>query len=53
MAGAIVIAVVMFLVIPVGVMFGGAAWSALFGWISSDTADERAANPPVPADDSH
>lgn len=46
------IVVVMLLVVPVGVMFGGAAWSALFGWLGSDTADERAANPPV-ADDAH
>lgn len=53
MAGAIVIVVVMLLVVPVGVMFGGAAWSAVFGWLSSDNADERAANPPVPADDAH
>jgi len=51
--GAIVIAVVMFLVIPVGVMFAGAAWSALFGWVNSDAADERAANPPVAFDDAH
>ena len=47
------IIVVMLLVVPIGVMFGGAAWSALFGWVSSDTADERAANPPVDTVDAH
>lgn len=42
MAGAIVIAVVMILLIPVGVMLGGAIWSALFGGLESDDAAERA-----------
>jgi hypothetical protein len=41
-AGAIVFGVVMVLVIPVAVMFGGAIWSALFGWLSSEDAAERA-----------
>ena len=31
--------VVMVLVVPVAIMFGGAIWSALFGWISSEDAD--------------
>lgn len=35
-------AVVMVLAIPVAVMFGGAIWSALFGWLESEDATERA-----------
>ena len=35
-------AVVMILLIPVGVMFGGAIWSALFGWLESEEASDRA-----------
>lgn len=42
MAGAIVFAVVMILVIPVAVMLGGAVWSALFGWLESEDAADRA-----------
>ena len=42
MAGAIVFAVAMVLVVPVAVMFGGAIWSALFGWLSSEDASQRA-----------
>jgi hypothetical protein len=41
MAGAVLMVVVMVLVVPVAIMFGGAIWSALFGWISSDDADHR------------
>ena len=50
MAGAIVFAVAMVLVVPIAVMFAGAIWSAVFGWLSSDDADSRAANP-APIDD--
>ena len=39
----------MVLIVPVGIMFAGAIWSALFGWISSDDADRRAAAPQEPA----
>ena len=42
MAGAIVFAVAMVLVVPVAVMFGGAIWSALFGWLASEDAHDRA-----------
>ena len=35
-------AVVMILVIPVAVMLGGAIWSALFGWLESEDAADRA-----------
>jgi hypothetical protein len=41
--------VAMVLVVPIGIMFAGAIWSALFGWISSDDADKRASTPNVPA----
>jgi hypothetical protein len=41
MAGAVLMVVVMVLVVPVAIMFGGAIWSALFGWISSEDADRR------------
>jgi hypothetical protein len=41
MAGAVLMVVVMVLVVPVAIMFGGAIWSGLFGWISSDDADCR------------
>lgn len=33
--------VVMVVVVPVAIMFGGAIWSALFGWLGSDDADRR------------
>jgi membrane glycosyltransferase len=39
--GAVLMVVVMVLVVPVAIMFGGAIWSALFGWVSSDDADRR------------
>jgi hypothetical protein len=48
MAGAIVFAVVMVLLVPVAIMFAGAIWSALFGWLASEDADARAASPPEP-----
>jgi membrane glycosyltransferase len=39
--GAVLMVVVMVLVVPVAIMLGGAIWSALFGWFSSDDADRR------------
>ena len=47
MVGAIVFVVVMVLVIPVGIMFGGALWSAFFGWMGSADADARAEGSPT------
>ena len=41
-AGGIIFAVVMVLVVPVAIMFGGAIWSALFGWFVGDDAKLRA-----------
>jgi membrane glycosyltransferase len=39
--GALLMVVAMVVVAPVAIMFGGAIWSALFGWVSSDDADRR------------
>jgi membrane glycosyltransferase len=41
MLGAVLIVVAMVVVAPLAIMFGGAIWSALFGWVSSDDADRR------------
>ena len=41
MLGAVLMVIVMVLVVPVAIMFGGAIWSALFGWVASDDADRR------------
>jgi len=49
MLGVVIMIVAMVLIIPVGIMFVGAIWSALFGWISSDDADRRANAPEEPA----
>ena len=37
--GALAFVVAMVLVVPVGVMLVGAAWSAVFGWLESSDAD--------------
>ena len=39
MLGAVLMVVVMVLVVPAAIMLGGAIWSALFGWLSSEDAD--------------
>jgi hypothetical protein len=46
MAGAIVFVVVMVLVVPIGVMLGGAVWSAVFGFFAVSDADQRAVGTP-------
>ena len=46
MAGGIVIAVVMLLVVPVATMVGGAIWSALMGFLLTDDAELRNADAP-------
>jgi hypothetical protein len=51
-AGAIIFAVVMILVVPIGIMFGGAIWSALFGWVSSEAADAPEKKDEQPAEPS-
>jgi hypothetical protein len=40
--GAIIFVVVMVLVVPVAIMFGGAIWSALSGWYMTLFEKERA-----------
>ena len=42
MPGAVIFVIAMVLVVPVGVMFAGAIWSALFGWLGTDDAERRA-----------
>jgi hypothetical protein len=39
--GAVLMVVVMVLVVPVAIMFGGAIWSAVFGGVSADDAHHR------------
>ena len=41
MTGAVIFVVAMVLVVPVAVMFGGAIWSALTGWLLSEDAHRR------------
>jgi hypothetical protein len=41
--GGIIIAAIMLVVLPIAIMFGGAIWSALMGWLLVDDADTRAA----------
>jgi hypothetical protein len=44
--GAIIFVIAMVLVVPVAVMFGGAIWSAVFGWLSVEDAERRAEGTP-------
>ncbi len=46
MIGAVVFAVVMVVGIPVGIMFGGAVWSALFGYVVGTDVEARHAGDP-------
>lgn len=46
MPGAIIFVVVMVLVVPVAVMFGGAIWSALTGWLLVEDAERSAEGTP-------
>ena len=39
MVGGILLVLGMVLAVPVGVMLGGALWSAVFGWVSSASAE--------------
>ena len=41
--GALIFVVAMVLVVPVAVMFGGAIWSALTGWLLVEDTEGRAA----------
>jgi len=42
----VIILIVLFVVGPVAVMSGGAAWSALFGLLVADEADRNAESQP-------
>jgi hypothetical protein len=43
--GGIILAAIMLVALPVAIMFGGAIWTALVGWLLIDDADARAAEP--------
>jgi membrane glycosyltransferase len=45
--GVVIIILAMVLVGPVAVMLVGAAWSALFGWMVGNDADQRAEGQPA------
>ncbi len=47
MAGGVLMAIVLLLVLPVGVMLVGAAWSFLNGLLLVDDAERRSADQPV------
>ena len=47
MPGVVIIVLVLVLLGPVAVMMGGAAWSALVGWLVGDDAEQRAEGQPV------
>jgi hypothetical protein len=44
--GAVIFVIAMVLVIPVAVMFGGAIWTAVMGWLLVDDARTRAEGTP-------
>ncbi len=49
MTGGIIIAAIMLLVFPVLIMFAGAIWSVLFGWVMVEDADRRGPAPEASA----
>lgn len=51
MPGALIFVVAMVLVVPVAVMFAGAAWSLVFGWLSVEDAERRAEGTPYAVTD--
>ncbi len=40
MIGAVIVLIVLFIAGPIGLFLGGALWSALFGWMQSDLAEQ-------------
>jgi hypothetical protein len=42
--GGIIFAAIMLLVLPIAIMFGGAIWSALMGWLLVDDAEHHSAD---------
>jgi hypothetical protein len=47
MLGVVLIVLALVVVGPIAVMLGGAIWSALFGWLLVDDADQRAEGQPA------
>jgi hypothetical protein len=47
--GGIAMAIILLVVVPIGVMLGGALWTAVVGFFLVDDAEQRAAQPPEPA----
>jgi hypothetical protein len=45
MAGAIGLVVFLVIAVPVGVMAGGALWSAAFGWVFNDEHEPSSSSP--------
>jgi hypothetical protein len=46
--GGIILAAIMLLVLPIAIMFGGAIWSALMGWLLVDDAEHQPARSAEP-----
>ena len=46
MPGVVIIVLILIVIGPVAVMMGGAAWSALVGWMVGDDAETRAESSP-------
>ncbi len=47
MLGVVLVVIALVIVGPIAVMLGGAVWSALFGWLVGDDADQRAEGQPA------
>ena len=45
--GGIIMAILMVFVLPIAAFLGGAAWSALVGWLLVEDADERLRDAPT------
>jgi hypothetical protein len=43
--GAVLIVLAIFVIGPIAIFVGGAIWSLIVGWLSSEDADLRAAEP--------
>jgi hypothetical protein len=39
--GGVILAAIMLLILPIAIMFGGAIWSALMGWLLVDDAEHH------------
>jgi len=47
MLGAVAILIALFVIVPIGLMLVGAAWSALQGWLQSEDAYRRHKDQPA------